>query len=228
MLATLISWEEIQQAFEFFAYILNNPPEEDFINQLRTQFLGPAPFSSTDDSHIGRKQISDYFNEHEDTPVHEMIQELAIDWTRLFRGLNSTYGPPPPYEGVYRIKDGIGVTIVQDVNKAYTKHGLLIGQHRDRSDYLGYELDFMRYLSEQAIHAQEGGQIEEERSYQNDICEFLREHLSIWIGDFCARAAEHAQTSFYSGFLLLLQETVADVTFSLCSMSLSEEWYEKL
>lgn len=228
MVEQLISWFEVQQAFQFLAYVLNNPPDENFIDQIRKQFISPESLSSTDTFHIGRKQISDYFQEHQHTPVHEMVQELAVDWTRLFRGLNAAYGPPPPYEGVYKAGDGIGATIVQAVNNAYSKHELsILRQHRDRSDYLGYELDFIRYLSEQALHAQQSDQIEKEKLYQNDMCEFLKEHLSVWIGNFCARAAAYAQTSFYSGFLLLLQETVTDVTANLSLMRPSEESYEK-
>lgn len=228
MAEQLISLLEVQQAFQFLAYVLNNPPEENFVNQLRKQFLSPVSLSSADTFHIGRKQIFDYFQEHQHASVDEMVQDLAVDWTRLFRGLNAAYGPPPPYEGVYKAGDGIGATIVQDVNKAYSKYGLsILGQHRDRSDYLGYELDFIRHLSEQAIHAQQSDQLEKEKLYQNDMCEFLKDHLSVWVGNFCTRAAAYAQTSFYRGFLLLLQETVADVTANLSLMRPSEEWYEK-
>lgn len=221
-------WEEIQQVFEFLAYVLNNSPDEDFIIRIKELILSTDTPSSTESLHPGRNRIADYFKEHHDTQIDELILELSVDWTRLFRGVSPGNGPPPPYEGVYRRDDGLGVKIVQQVNKEYFKYGLSISeQHRDRSDYLGYELDFLRHLSEQVIQVQEGGQIKESKKYQQDLCKFMREHLSTWVGDFCAQAAEYAQTGFYSGFLLLLQETVADVTANLCSMSLSEESYEK-
>ena len=228
MLAQLISWLKIQQAFEFLAYVINHSPDEDFVEFMKDQYLGSDEDTLVENPHIGEKKIIEYFEEHQDTPVTEIVQELAVDFTRLFRGVSPTYGPPPPYEGVYRGQDGLGATNVQDVNKVYAKYGLAVSdQHRDRGDYLGYELNLVSYLSEQANQAQEGGRIEEEENYQYDLCQFMREHLSTWVGGFCTQAAEYAQTGFYSGFLLLLQETVVDVTTNLCSMSSSEDSYEK-
>mgnify|MGYP006944224428 CR=1 FL=1 len=42
-------WVELHQAFEFFAYILNNIPEENFVDQMRKQFLELDSFSSADE-----------------------------------------------------------------------------------------------------------------------------------------------------------------------------------
>jgi TorA maturation chaperone TorD len=39
--------------------------------------------------------------------------------------------------------------------------------------------------------------------------EFLREHLGIWLGDFCGAVGKHGLTDFYKGFSLILDAFVS-------------------
>ncbi|AET68154.1 putative component of anaerobic dehydrogenase [Desulfosporosinus orientis DSM 765] len=205
-----LSWYEYAKAFGFLAGILNNSPHAEMVRQLRDIFSDPGNRFFHGDMHAGNKTMSAYWHQHGEKPLEKIVQELAVDWTHLFRGVNPSYGPPPPYEGVYSEKDRVGINVILDVNQEYLKYGLSIAEDKkDRGDYLGYELDFIRHLAEKAAAAREEGRRDEEEAYKTSICEFLRKHLS-WTGGFCSKAADYADTDFYRGFLILLRDTVSE------------------
>jgi TorA maturation chaperone TorD len=210
-------WEEYARAFTFLANILNIPPNVDIISKYKELVCGPNNPSIQLNSHIVFQSTATYFQENKSIPMEKLVQDLAVDWTRLFRGVSQRYGPPPPYEGVYRKKDEVGAEIILEVKRIYSEHGLSISDEgRDRFDYLGYELDFMKYLSEHVALAIERGQKKEEENYRDAFCRFMSQHLSTWVGDFCAQAAKYTQTPFYSGVLMLLEDTIANAT-AICN-----------
>lgn len=209
-------WEKYRQAFGFLAFSLNNCPNADIVRQLRDMFCGPKAAFSGENIHVANRIITDYWQERLDTPLEDVVQELATDWTRLFRGVSPGYGPLPPYGGVYCENDGIGTKTILKVNQEYLEQGLGISEEQnDRADYLGYELDFIKHLAERAATAQEQGRTEEEETYRNLICRFINEHVSTWVGDFCSQAASYVRTDYFKGFLMLLDDTVAEVADSL-------------
>lgn len=213
-------WQEYGKAFEFFARIINYPPDTENIREFKEMFSEPADSQVLLDAHPAYKTIAAYFNTKKDVNKDELLQELSVDWTRIFRGISPGYGPPPPYEGIYREKDGFGSNPIHEINKAYINHGLVIsGDRRDRPDYLGYELDFLKFLCEQAAEAAENNHKKEEENYRNEFNKFVSEHLSTWVGDFCTKAEEHAQTPFYSAVLMLLNDTISDVAAVVISES---------
>ena len=83
---------------------------------------------------------------------------LAVDWTRLFRGVQPGYGPPPPYEGLWRGCDPL--VALQAVARVYREQGVgpAGGSAGNRLDYLGLELDYLRYVCEQQALAYEQGE----------------------------------------------------------------------
>jgi TorA maturation chaperone TorD len=210
-------WEEYARAFTFLADILNTPPNANITRKNKELFCGSDNPPMEINSHVGYQAIAAFFQNNMNVSIEKLVQDLAADWTRLFRGVSQRYGPPPPYEGVYRKKDEVGAEIILEVKRIYSEHGLSISDEgRDRFDYLGYELDFMKYLSEHVALAIERGQKKEEENYRDAFCRFMSQHLSTWVGDFCAQAAKYTQTPFYSGVLMLLEDTIANAT-AICN-----------
>ena len=211
-----IPWTEYEKAFGFLAGILNNPPCTAMVSQLREGFSRPPESLPAENVHEGDARMISYFQQHAGTPLENVAEELAVDWTRLFRGLSRQAGPQPPYEGVYCEKNGIGIATLLEVKQQYQKYGLSIPEGKNnREDYLGYELDFVRHLAAKAAAAQKAQKREEEEDYRTALSEFLNSHLN-WTNDFCGRAADYTRTDFYSGFLILLQDTVSEAVAS-CS-----------
>ena len=212
-------WQEYSQAFAFLARIINYPPDIEMIEELQELSFESDVSQNDLDTHPAYQSITGYFEDKKEISMDELLRQLSVDWTRLFRGVSKGYGPPPPYEGIYREKDGLGLKIIQEVEQAYLKYGLVIsGEQRDRPDYLGYELNFAKFLCEQIAQAIENDMPEEER-YRLDFYDFVTEHLSAWVGDFCAIGEEHAKTPFYSAVLMLLNDTVSDVAAGVISQS---------
>jgi TorA maturation chaperone TorD len=214
------SWQEYGKAFEFLARIINYPPDTESIREFKEIFSEPDDSQVHSDAHPAYKTIAAYFNTKKDVVMDDLLQELSVDWTRIFRGVSPGYGPPPPYEGVYREKSGVGADLIQKIYKEYMKQGLVIsGDRRDRPDYLGYELDFLKFLCEQAAKAAENNHKKEVENYRKEFNRFVSEHLSTWVGDFCTQAEEHVQTPFYSAVLMLLNDTISDVAAIVISES---------
>jgi TorA maturation chaperone TorD len=204
-------WKEYQRAFGFLAFILNNVPNEAIVHQLRNIFCHPERTPFQKNTPCAYSIMADYFNNHLETPFKEVVQELAVDWTRLFRGVNPSYGPPPPYEGVYRTKDGFGIDIISELNKEYLKYGLASKEKYGRSDYLGYEMELLSCLAERAAIAKEQCIIEQEDEYRNSICTFINNHLLNWVSHFCLQASKKAQSQFFLGYLSLLDDTIKEI-----------------
>ena len=134
----------------------------------------------------------------------EIRDALAKDWTRLLRGIRPGYGPPPPYEGVYRRNDGIGIEIIQEVSAIYSQHG--VGLDKDvfnRPDYIGVEFDFLNYLAEIESETWLSGQESEALKLKSSYEDFLDLHVGVWVPEFCLEAEKEAQTLFYQALIMI-------------------------
>jgi TorA maturation chaperone TorD len=150
----------------------------------------------------GLRMVTAYQDGIKGRPGEEVLTELSVDRTRILRGT----GHPdlkPPYEGLYRREENIGDSVLE-IRRFYRKAGLLPDETvRESADYLCVELDFMKELClrERSGWLDDSGVGETVAREE----EFLRRHLSAWVGDFCAAAEKHALTDFYRGFSLVLE-----------------------
>jgi TorA maturation chaperone TorD len=77
----------------------------------------------------------------------QFILRLAVEFTRLFRGIKEGYSPPPPYESVYRGEGRVMGNYTLMVMKKYRDAGfLIIDKYPGPQDYIGTELKFMSFL----------------------------------------------------------------------------------
>ena len=88
----------------------------------------------------------------------EVRVKLAVDWTKLFRGVQKGYGPPPPYESVYLGGGILHGPITDRVAREYESHGVKILEPKNElPDFIAVELAFMSALANKEAKAWEGG-----------------------------------------------------------------------
>jgi len=122
------------------------PPEESFLNgdfpgQLRSALdtLEPGLFASE------VEKIESYLRD-----LGEPL-ELAVEYTRLFRG--PVKAEAYPYESMYIDGEIMGASTL-DVLRRYEEAGIAVSDDfRDLPDHIAAELEFMHYLSARELDA---------------------------------------------------------------------------
>jgi TorA maturation chaperone TorD len=202
--------------YAFLAALYNQSPDTELVRRLRT--IGIETFiqnsegeGANPDINQGLREMAQYIEATLELPEEEVGQTLAVDWTRLFRGVNPNYGPPPPYEGVYHSGGGDPMEVLQAVNRIYHEQGATINdEHVNRPDYIGLELGFMNFLAERETEAWEGDEAESAREYLEVAEKFLQVHLVTWVASFVEKALEYAKTDFYRGFLVMTRGVLSE------------------
>ncbi len=204
--------------YSFMATLLNERPDEGFVGNLKAaggDFIrGLAEEASlTAGIADGFRDMAKYVEDKRCASEPEIRQDLAVDWTRLFRGVSPAYSPMPPYEASFMGDGSNDLELILGVNQLYRDNGLLISNdYNDRPDYLGLEFSFLQYLAEAEAQAWEHGDADLARAQHERARTFLRQHLGAWVHLFVAPAMRFARTGFYHGFLQLCQGVVADAT----------------
>jgi putative dimethyl sulfoxide reductase chaperone len=122
------------------------------------------------------------------------LSDLRLEFTRLFIGPS----PVPLYESVYRSQSGL---LMQEetlaVRKKYMEAGLVVNPKESLpDDHIGTELEFIFYLCQKAMQAEEGEAREVLLRIQQD---FFREHLVLWVSSLGDRLFEEAQSPYFKG-----------------------------
>jgi TorA maturation chaperone TorD len=164
-------------------------------------------------------QIRSFISKGRSLASEERLRKLAVDRTRILRGVG-TRSLKPPYEGMYTDRKEMGESVLE-VKGLYRKAGIVPDETvHETPDYLCIELDFMRQM---CLREQEqwssGADVFETLETEHS---FLREHLGTWIHEFCRRAEKEAITGFFRGLLGILDEVIAtDMKYlqSICRSS---------
>ena len=166
-------------------------PSEDFLKALRDENILNELKGCNNHLDEGVELLSSALSSPDLSTLASSLQE---EFTRLFVGPL----PIPLYESVYRSESGlVNQEETAAVRGKYLEAGLLI--HPDSSfpeDHIGTELEFLYFLAEKASAA-------EEKEAQNTLFlfqqEFLRQHISRWIGPLCDRLFAAAGSPYYRG-----------------------------
>ena len=96
----------------------------------------------------GLKAINGYAKELNSDPGGKLGDSLSVEYTRLLRGVKQSYGPPSPYESVYRGEGVVlGKTTMAARRECLESCFTLALQHRgEPPDHISLELEFMRTL----------------------------------------------------------------------------------
>ncbi len=137
-------------------------------------------------------------NQGKDQTSEEALTKLSRDWTRLFRGVVRD-GILPPYESLYRPPKPQKKPS-QEINRLFSKMGIQVPEEwHQPSDYIGVELDFMRFLCEKEWNVRDGAGSNALRETIEAEKSFLEDHLALWVPIFCERMLGAAQEDYYLG-----------------------------
>lgn len=123
--------------------------------------------------------------------------DLRAEHTRIWSGLSETYGPPPPFESVFRERRLPGDATAA-VAAAYDAAGLDAAvADAGPPDHLASELRFMALCSMREAEAWAGGRDAEALEWVDRQREFLDEHLLAWVPGHCSKVADMAHTEYH-------------------------------
>lgn len=202
----------IADCCRFLAAVLNTRPTAEFVAGLRSANTdGFVPVRTSTDKHAdGADLIVRYIRQTRTRSPDEVAESLAVDWTRIFRGVAPGYGPCPPYEAMYAGDDSqeCQANVMSAVLNAYADAGLVPGNGYSRPDYAGIQLAFLHYLCSRELECLTENNPSEAARFRQQYKQFSAEHLGQWIARYCLQAERFAQTDFYRGVLRYLPEFV--------------------
>lgn len=201
------------ELYGFLATLLNNPPNVELVRGLRdTDFVSMAALKKEEgatDIAGALEEVSGYVVNASEMPENEVQQDLAVDWTRLFRGVSPNYGPPPPYEAVYNQTHLSLSELFGEILSSYHEGGVTVRKDvANRPDYIGVEFEYLQIMGECQVDALEKGDQEEANRCRECAAKFIENHLGQWAGSFCDKAIPTAQTDFFLGVLHLIKAVV--------------------
>ncbi|MBI4753976.1 MAG: molecular chaperone TorD family protein [Betaproteobacteria bacterium] len=130
------------------------------------------------------------------------IESLAAEYTRLFGGLREGWGPPPPFESVWRDSPFCGEVTVA-VLRAYEEAGFAgIDEAAGPQDHLGVELKFMALLCHEESAAWGAGAAAARRWLEREHT-FLRRHLSAWAPRLFDAVRQQAREPYFRATAML-------------------------
>ena len=211
----------------FIAFLnmhFNRLPDAAFVEQVRgAEFTGALDSLATSSDvepevATGARLMLEHIRAKAALDLSQASDDLGVDRTRLYRGVSPSYGPPPPYEAVWR-KDMRSVPeFLQELAGTYRQAAVgLASDAGERLDYIGVQLDFVRLLAEREAAAWEGGdEAEAARQLQSELA-FFKSHLANWTGYFIEAALKRAETDFYRGHLQMVRGFIHSETERLAS-----------
>ena len=148
--------------------------------------------------------VDGFFQGTGDGSREALAEEIAIEYTRLFRGLKREHSPPPPYESVYReeaVRTFGEVTAV--VRNHYRRHGFDVAPDKssEPSDHISIELEFMHLLCTREAEALAGRDDEAVWELRQAQREFLEDHLMAWTSSLRQEVEKFDRGGLFSGLL---------------------------
>lgn len=137
------------------------------------------------------------------------LDELTIDFTRLFLGPFKLLAPP--YGSVYLEgkREIMGATTL-DAQAQYRRAGLDFSEAvKEVPDHVALELEFLYYLTFQEAEALEREDVTDVAIWQERQSAFLSRHLGIWVSDFADATEKGATTEFYRSLAQITKMFVA-------------------
>ncbi|MCX4029797.1 molecular chaperone TorD family protein [Endozoicomonas sp. SM1973] len=136
----------------------------------------------------------------------ECNEELLIDYTRLFAGIKAGYGPPPPYESLYR-SHYRSEEVIAAVSSAYVAAGFGSLQYPGcPPDHIGTELRFMAMLS--GMLTSNDQQYDQLLKIAED---FKQQHILSWIPSYCDQLKQLALTPFYQLVARMVKQLLSNM-----------------
>jgi TorA maturation chaperone TorD len=146
------------------------------------------------------------------------LDQLGVEFTRLFAGVQEGMGPPPPFESVWREDRLIGESTLA-VIKAYVEAGFAdIEPEAGPQDHIGVELKFLSLLALREAEAWKSGNDEMARKRVAQQQKFLQQHLGLWAPRWADSIIEQSREPLYAALAGLLKAGLAETQFELSSL----------
>jgi TorA maturation chaperone TorD len=133
---------------------------------------------------------------------------LAVEHARLFRGIRVGYGPPPPFESLWREGRLMGDTTA-DVARCYLEANYEHDAQWGPLDHLVEELRFMAALCNAEDEAWRTGCGDEAQWARERQQGFLEAHLLAWLPAYCQTLADEAREPLYQALARVTAEVLA-------------------
>jgi len=169
---------------------------------------GIGQIDSIEDGEIqGLQRMRDSVRRNNDRIV-EWADQLSLEFARLFIG--PVHPPAVPYASFYLSETRSLMTEeTLDVRKRYLEAGLALKDlYRIPDDHIAMELEFLYYLTQEAIQSMEEGRDEEASKFLTMRNDFLKEHMALWLPGFVEKIIQSSNEDFYKGAAILLREFV--------------------
>jgi TorA maturation chaperone TorD len=144
-------------------------------------------------------------------PEHELLEDLAVEYARLFIGPGKHISP---HESVHhKREDGrwgqLWGPSTAEVKKLIESAGLSYqSEYTGLPDHISAELEFMQQVTLAEEKAWEDGNKKLALACLENEKKFIEEHLAEWIPDFCDKVINQAESSFYRVMAELTQKFV--------------------
>jgi len=140
----------------------------------------------------------------------DSIEELKVEYARLFIGPYSLLAPP--YGSVYLESERrIMGNSTMDVINRYRQSGLDVAQDfKDAPDHIAAELEFMHFMIFKEMEAANQGDVNGVLTALLDQQSFLDQHLGAWVQEFAGNVVDNAKTSFYRNLARATETFIKD------------------
>jgi TorA maturation chaperone TorD len=185
-------------------------PDKTFIKELKSKIRKIEKRSAGD----LRESLAIVEDSLQGSNMEELSIQLMIEFTRLFRGIKKGYGPPPPYESIYRGERRVIGQVTLDVMQMYQNANFVFSDayYTGPLDYLGVELQFMAFLCQSEMDAWKNNKDDEAKKYLELEKKFLKLHLLQIVPKFSRNVVQQATEKFYIGVVKLTERfTTMDV-----------------
>jgi len=188
-------------AYWFLASLFGSPIDRQALERV----AGVAADLTPDEAGIAREVRAVLASESD---VGVLAERLAIEHARLFLGLRQGYGPPPPYESLWREGRIQGETTLE-VARAYSAAGFEDRGPWGPCDHIAYELRFLASLCNAESEAAKAGRLQEGDWARERQAEFLEAHLLVWVPAYCRRLAQQAREPLYGALARVTSDMLA-------------------
>jgi len=137
--------------------------------------------------------------------IDEWLEELAIEYSRLFIGPESP--PAVPFASYYLSKSRLLMTDETiDVRRRYLEAGMAVKDlYSTPDDHIGIELEFIFYLTQKILEDFEDNKRSEASRFFELRQDFINNHMRHWVHYFADRIIEHSREDFYIGAAFILK-----------------------
>ncbi|WP_160721104.1 TorD/DmsD family molecular chaperone [Bacillus sp. USDA818B3_A] len=182
--------------YQFLHLLFAEPIDDDRLTELSKA----GKFNDLKFDHEGGKILADFF---ENMTRNKNVMTEKEEYRRLFIGPGTLIAPP--WESYYRSEEGL---LFEEwtfqIRELFHQYGLQnIHENNEPDDSLFLELEFMIFLIHLSLQTEETKEIKDLISSQIHL---LKDHMTIWIPEFCQRIIDHSNSRLYIGAAMLLKE----------------------